>query len=165
MEQWLRLLDFPGYSVSNMGRVRNDRTSSILALGHSKSNHPFVKMWRHERQVTRGVALLVAQAFVPLPAHRYNTPTPIHLDGDATNCQADNLTWRPRWFANKHARQFTMNLENPNRVRNIDTGVEYDSVWSIVFEQGVLFNDVVKSIINKTYVYPLFQRFEWVDPD
>jgi hypothetical protein len=116
-------------------------------------------------QLTRGLALLVCSAFVPLPQHRCDVPTPIHLDGDFQNCRPDNLVWRPRWFAQKHTAQFKQNLQNPNAVRNIDTGVVYHDIWDVVFEQGVLFNDVVKAVINKTYVFPLFQRFEWVDPD
>jgi hypothetical protein len=41
----------------------------------------------------------------------------------------------------------------------------YEDVWAVVFAFGVLYNDVVLSIVNKTYVFPVMHCFEWVDPD
>lgn len=164
MEQWSIIPEFPQYSVSDQGRVRKTGTNRILKVSVATGHHPFVSLLTDNGMTRRGLAPLVAKAFVPMPA-RCETPTPIHLDGNPMNCRADNLQWRPRWFAQKYTRQFTQDLENNNAVRNIDTGKIYNDIWEVVVEQGVLFNDVVKSIINKTYVYPLYQRFEWVDPE
>ncbi len=124
-----------------------------------------MKMCIGGKQITRGLAQLICQAFVPMPKNRIDTPTPIHLDGDFKNCRADNLAWRPRWFAQRHTAQFRQNLENPNPVFNVDTGAIYDCVWDAVFAEGLLFNDIIKSIVNKTYVFPSYHRFEWLNPD
>lgn len=165
MERWLPIEEYPEYCVSDQGRVRRDGRDKILRISVATGGNPFVSLSTRNGQVRKGLALLVARAFVPLPPYRCDTPTPIHLDGDQLNCCADNLQWRPRWFAQKYARQFNQHLDNDNAVRNIDTDRVYNDVWEVVFEHGVLFNDVVKSIINKTYVYPLYERFEWVDPE
>lgn len=162
MEQWLPLQEYPGYEISDQGRVCNHR-GNMLAITRPHGARAYVGLMKDGVQVQRSLSLLVAKTFLIPPNDRHNTP--IHFDGDLHNCAAINLAWRPRWFAIRHTAQFRMNLDNPNPVRNIDTGKEYVTIWQVVFEHGVLFNDVVKSIINKTFVFPLMERFEWIDPD
>lgn len=164
MEQWVALRQHLGYSVSSHGRVRNERTGRILSI--SKTNNgttAIVSIRNGGHQVKRALALLVCETFYPDPPPRFDTP--IYLDGDRMNCRADNLRWRPRWFAIKHSRQFHQDLGDAGPVLNVDTGIVYQSVWDVVYEQGVLFNEVVMAAINKTYVFPLFEYFEWVNPD
>src|SRR6185503_12013272 len=162
MEQWLPVQEFPWYLVGEEGNVRRVNSEQLLRVSIVTGGNPCVSLQDNEgRWVKRGLAALVCHAFVQFPTHRCDTPTPIHLDGDRMNCRASNLQWRPRWFAQKHARQFNQDLHNDHGVRNIDTGVVYENIWDVVFEQGVLFNEVVMAVINKTYVFPLFQRFEW----
>lgn len=160
MEQWLPLQGYPGYSASSYGRIRNDRRDHILAIVRAEGRRCYVSLTFEGKQVNRSLSLLICETFLqdPRPQH---FDTPIHIDGDLTNCRVSNLAWRPRWFANRYTEQFNLNLIDVGPVKNINTGVIYEGVWSIVFEQGVLFNDVVGSIINKTYVFPLMQCFEW----
>lgn len=163
MEQWLPLKGYPGYSASDEGRIRNDLRDSILAVVRVKGRRSYVGLVQNKVQVKRSLSKLICETFVYNERPEY-FDTPIHLDGDLSNCRADNLLWRPRWFADRHSVQFNLNLVDPGPVKNIDTGVVYDSVWSVVFAHGVLFNDVVLSIINKTWVFPLMNCFEWLDP-
>lgn len=162
MEKWLPLLGYPGYSASDQGRVRNDRRESILAVVRVKGRRSYVGLMLQGTQVKRSLSRLICETFVPNERRQY-FDTPIHLDGDLANCRAVNLLWRPRWFADRHSFQFTQDLGETNPVRNIDTGAMYNNVWDIVFAHGVLFNDVVLSIANKTYVFPLMQCFEWIE--
>jgi hypothetical protein len=153
MEHWVPLGEYPGYSASNEGRVRNDRRDLVLAIIRAEGRRSYVALSIGGARITRSLSLIICEAFVDNPnPERFNTP--IHLDGDLSNCRADNLAWRPRWFANRHTEQFSLNLEG--------TGVVYESAWSVVFNHGVLFNDVILSIVNKTWVFPLMQCFEWV---
>lgn len=163
MELWQVLESHPDYSVSNEGRVRRNHNKTILAIGITKQNRPYVRLSSEGVQISRGLALLVCETFVPLLNPRFETPTPIHLDGDTINCRAINLMWRPRWFALAYTAQFEHGLNNPNRVRNITTGVDYNNIWDVVHEQGVLFNEVVMAICNKTPIFPTWHRYEWVD--
>jgi hypothetical protein len=161
MEQWLPVREFPGYSVSDEGRVRNDRFGKMRKINHTRDGNLTVAFFVGGRLYNRSLARVVAETFVDRPRQSFNTP--IYIDGDKTNCRASNLAWRPKWFAMRYREQFRLKLPDyPNPVRNIYTGTVYPTVWDVVFDRGVLYNDVVLSIYNKTYVFPLYQSFEWV---
>jgi hypothetical protein len=141
MEEWVPLQDFPGYSISSEGRVRNDRFDRLRKINYH-GGYATVAFYKNRRTVNRTLAHLVAREFVSRPRDTFDTP--IYLDGDKRNCKATNIMWRPRWFAIRHEVQFRLD------------------VWPLVFDRGVIFNDVVLSIANCTYVFPLYQNFEWV---
>lgn len=162
MEQWVPLLGYPGYSASNLGRIRNDRRDSLLAIVLTSSQHKYVGLMKDGVQVKRSVSKLICETFIPRPSNSTFT-TPIHFDGDLTNCVADNLDWRPRWFAMKHSTQFRKDLPTyPDPVRETRSGELFENCWKAVFQYGLLYMDIVLSIINKTYVFPTMQTFEWV---
>jgi hypothetical protein len=160
MDQWLPLQDYPGYSASDLGRVRNDKRDHVLAIVRS-SRRPYVCLVKNGVQVKRGLSLLIAETFVQTERKEYFN-TAIHLDGDLSNCRARNLMWRPRWFALKHTHQFSEPWGDSDPVINTVTNTVHKDVWSVVFEHGVLYSDVLQSIYNKTYVFPLMQTFEWL---
>jgi hypothetical protein len=162
MERWVPLLDYPGYYISDEGRVRN-RKDRFMRIHLNNRGRPFIGLMVNGEQVKRGLALLVAQTFILPP--RADFTTPIHLDGNPINCEAQNLQWRPRWFALEHSRQFHLDLGNHGPVRHTKTGIVYHSIWEVVLKYGLLYNDVLLSIINKTYVFPWMGFFEWVDPN
>lgn len=160
MEEWVPLQDFPGYSLSSEGRVRNDRFDRLRKINYH-GGYATVAFYKNRRTVNRTLAHLVAREFVHRPRDTFDTP--IYLDGDKRNCKATNIMWRPRWFAIRHEVQFRLDLpKNTEPVRNVHTGEVYGGVWPLVFDRGVIFNDVVLSIANCTYVFPLYQNFEWV---
>ena len=102
---------------------------------------------------------MVADAFVDGKTDLFNTP--IHLDGDRENCSAENLMWRPRWFAVQFHRQFQspeFYNESP-RIFNVDTGEEYDSVRECCIDQGLYYNDVYRSYIHGTRIPLTRQEF------
>lgn len=164
MEQWVVIDEFPKYSVSNTGQVRMDRTKHILRQSSAGRGHLQVGLYRQGDavQYKRSVDRLVASAFVPNTSDRYDTL--IHLDGDRKNCRADNLCWRPRWFAIKYAMQFrTMRDYQMPPIRDIETGEIYTDVWEIIVRDGLLWNDIKQSISEHTYAWPSHKRYAWVD--
>lgn len=161
MEQWVPLLGYPGYSISDQGRVRNDKRDRVLTIVRLPSNYVYVGLVKDGVQVNRSLSKLVGETFLPKPTKPTFT-TPIHFDGDLTNCCVDNLDWRPRWFAIKHTQQFRKDLPDyPKPVREIKTGDVFDNSWAAVFRYGLLYMDLILSIFNKTYVFPTMQRYEW----
>ena len=94
----------PGYKVRPNGEVINmfDR---VLTPMTNLRGLLFVGLYYHGVKHNRSVALLVANAFLE-PHSNPQFDTPVHLDGDRTNCDVNNLMWRPRWFAVKWHRQF-----------------------------------------------------------
>ena len=85
-EVWKTIEDFPSYEVSNLGRVRNKKTSKLLTLIPDKDGYLRVHL-NNDKNVKR-VHRLVAQAFIP---NKTNKDQVNHKDGDKTNNAVDNL--------------------------------------------------------------------------
>lgn len=162
MEGWVPLQNYPGYSASDQGRIRNDSRGNILAIVRTVSGHTFVGLMKDGVQVKRSVAKLIAEAFVEPPPHQPHFTTPIHLDGNLSNCAADNLMLRPRWFAMKFSQQFFKEQPNHEPIRRIKTGEEFEDCWPLVMTHGLLYIDIILSVVNNTYVFPIMEYFEWV---
>jgi len=108
--QWHELEEFPDYAVSEQGDIANIKTGIPRKLSINGQGIVKITLYDTRKQlVTRSVARMVAEAFVPKPDQEI-FDTPIHMDGELTNCRADNLVWRPRWFAIKYHRQFRNKL-------------------------------------------------------
>lgn len=159
MEEWEPVKFFPGYSVSSHGRIRTDRTERILALNPNQFGVLQVGMMRDGEQRHRSVPLLVASAFVPSPGEAFDTP--INLDGDRNNNRVENLAWRPRWFAIKYNKQFRHPYHNRINSPIMDLRTHEISVNSLECAKryGLLEEDVVLSIVNRTYAWPTYQEF------
>lgn len=164
MENWELIDEFPGYSVSDAGRVRNDSSDRILAIRRNQDGICFVGMLKGATQRQRSLALLVAQAFVQCPeGYDYHIfDTPIHLDGDPTNNQAANLMWRPRWFAIKYKVQFQNPRVTSNPIVETQSGDTFDTIWQAAQIYGLLERDVVASCLNHEPVWPTRQRFRFI---
>jgi hypothetical protein len=158
-ERWKEVDRFPGYSVSNFGRIRADRSGRILSLNENQYGLLQVGLMRDGIQFHRSVPLLVATAFIPQPSGPFDTP--INLDGDRRNNHVDNLMWRPRWFAIKYNQQFRHPYDNPitSPVVDLKTGEVSENSFECAKRYGFLERDLVLSILNRTYVWPTYQEF------
>jgi NUMOD4 motif len=161
-ELWVRIADFPRYSVSSLGRVRRDANDRLIQPQINQFDVPYVGLMREGWQYNRSLPLIVATAFVPKPELYDTFDTPISLDGDRTNCRADNLMWRPRWFAIQYHQQFkfppTRPLEAP--LRDLGTDEVYQGSFDAAVRHGLLERDLVESIEKRTYVWPTYQMFD-----
>lgn len=163
MEAWREITEFPGYSVSDYGRVRNDQTSRILVLQLNQTGVPNVGLVQRTDgvQCKRSVALLVASTFLdPHPHEQFDTP--INLDGNRTNNHANNLQWRPRWFAARYFDQFRNRNDRwhwPTPIEDEKTGERFEDSWEIVTKYGLLEQDIYLAMLNRTYVWPTYQTF------
>lgn len=159
MERWKPIVDFPGYSVSDQGRVRTDKSGRILRLSENQFGLLQVGMMRDGTQYHRSVPLLVAKAFLPELTGPFDTP--INLDGDRHNNRVENLAWRPRWFAIKYNQQFRYPYPNPILAPVVDlkTRVVSENSTECAKTYGLLEQDLVLSILNRTYVWPTYQEF------
>lgn len=160
MASWMQVPEFPMYSVSDIGEVRSDRYSRLLTPRAVTGGRLAVSLHSGGRQRTYSLSRLVCDAFVP-NLFVEHSPTPIHLDGDLKNCSAENLHWRPRWFANQHTRQFRLDYPNTRPIFNLDTEELYDGIWDAVLRHGLLYFDMMRTIPRQAPVYPLMQRFDW----
>lgn len=160
--EWKVIPDFPDYSVSNRGQIRNDDTGRVLALTRNQNGLVQVGLMNGHHQHKRGVALLVAKAFLPPPVPE-TFDTPINLDGDRLNNATENLMWRPRWFAVRYHQQF----HNDKRgfrgpIQEIRTGELFPNSWQAAITYGLLDIEILVATLNRTYVWPTYQRFREV---
>jgi NUMOD4 motif-containing protein len=164
MERWLEIDEFPGYSISDQGRVRNDRTERLMVLVKNRAGVLMVGLVKDGIQYKRSIAKLVAERFLP-----HNTletfDTPMHLDGDRTNCAVRNLVWRPKWYVFKYLQQFETYRQPyvDEKVMDEVTGYIYADSWEAAISNGLREYEVAKSIYEDTTAWPTYQKFRLVD--
>lgn len=158
-ENWKWIERFPEYSVSDYGRIRSDKTGRILSLNENQYGLVQVGLMRGGTQFHRSVPLLVANAFLPYAHEAFDTP--INLDGNRHNNHVDNLAWRPRWFAIRYNQQFRRPYENGifSRIVELKSGEVSENSLECAKRYGLLEQDLVLSILNRTYVWPTYQEF------
>jgi hypothetical protein len=158
-ERWAEIKDFPGYLVSDWGRVMNADTGRYLALSTKPNGLVMVGLMCNRGQAKRSLTLLVANAFVPRP-NNDEFDTPINLDGDRTNNHYDNLMWRPLWFARQYMRQFDNNHTTYDApIEDVETHQLYANSISAAIHNGLLDHEICLSMLNNSYVWPTGQIF------
>ena len=102
VEIWKPVLGFPGYEVSNQGRVRSyyracpngqlvvTTPQKILKSHSSNSPYPSVSLAKNGKYFRIHVHRLILLSFVGPPAPGYEA---CHNDGIPTHCTLDNLRW------------------------------------------------------------------------
>lgn len=162
-ERWETLDEFPDYAVSEFGEVHNIKTGMPRKTSINQQGIVKISLYQGRELITRSVAVLVAESFVEGRSHFFNTP--IHLDGDRENCRADNLMWRPRWFAVQYHRQF----QSPDfhrmdvHIEELTTGKEYHSVKDACVALGLYYQDVYRSYVHGQPVPLTRHEFQLLD--
>jgi hypothetical protein len=105
-EIWLEHPNYPGYDISNLGRVRSwwktgysggyNPDAKMMVLGLNGYGYPHVRL-KHLNGKYRGVLVhhLVADLFLPEKPEPQNNERIVidHIDGDKTNVHFQNLRW------------------------------------------------------------------------
>jgi len=160
-ENWAPIDGYPLFEVSDQGRVRNRKTGHIKIPQFNQDNCANVLLVARGRQSRRSIAVMVAEAFMEEPPHDWNA-SPVHLDGDRTNCAVENLAWRPRWFAIRYHQQFHRGIAYGFKggVQHIETGEIFEDVRDAAQKFGMLEEDIIVSAHSATPVFPTWHRFQ-----
>jgi hypothetical protein len=98
-ERWMPVTGFPGYYVSDLGRICSTLSGRILKPGRQRDDYLQVVMQRDRRGYTRLLSRIVCEAFHgPPPGERHAA----HKDGDINNNTAANLVWATPSENNAH---------------------------------------------------------------
>ena len=157
--EWKAIPNFPGYVVSDEGTVENVVSGDELALNMNQYDVVYVALWYEGQQHMRSVPLLVANAFISKPYPAFDTP--INVDGNRWNNFVYNLLWRPRSFAVKYNRQFKESYHGhiSYPIQDLATGDLWPNSLECARAYGLLEEDIVESIMNRTYAWPTYQQF------
>lgn len=145
MERWLQVDEFPRYQVSDQGRIMNIDTERVMSMVVNAAGVLAVYLVRDGTQYSRGVAKLVASHFLPHSTDMNSAP--MHRNGDRTDNRAENLVWRPRWYAIKYLRQFE-EYRPPYvhvPVKEMESGLVFPNSWEATQHFGLLEYEIAKS--------------------
>jgi hypothetical protein len=154
--------EFPNYSIGSLGNVFNHRTDRLMRTSRTIFGYVKITLTDFEgRRFTRSVAQLVAEAFIIPPNALCDNV--VVLDGDLSNLRAENLVWRPRWYAWQYRHQFgrpqPLHFQNLP-VRNTQTQAVYSSVMDAGMAEGLLFIDIWRSTYTGDAIFPYEAVFE-----
>jgi hypothetical protein len=165
LEEWRIIEGLDNYEISSFGNVDSRKTSGPRRPSRNKQGVEMMTFFQDGHYVTRAVSLLVANTFLQEPP-RDDFTTPIHLDGDRSNCRVDNLMWRPRWFAIDYHRERRQdpfpNWARPFKV--IETGEEFEHPMHCAIAYGLLEDGrygILHAIMNATEIFPTGFSFRW----
>jgi len=97
-ELWKKIDDFPNYSVSNFGKVRNNITGKNMK-NCLKSGYYHIGLKNNFRRKSFKIHRLVAFAFIPNPENKLEVN---HKDKNKLNNHISNLEWNTRKENNIH---------------------------------------------------------------
>lgn len=154
------------YAITNYGRVVNQETGRDMKLSTTRQGAVKVALINDfEHRVTKSVKVLVAESF----CEKFNDycDTPVVKNGVQSQLWAENIVWRPRWYAIKYSRQFNadpdlMALYTNRPILELSEYIEFANVWEASLEYGILADDIISSIVTDSGpVWPTRCRFAY----
>lgn len=158
MENWKKVSDFINYSISDYGRLRNDKSGRILKGGKDKDGYIQAILCNNGKRFNRRIHRLVAEAFLP---NTENKPQINHKDGNKQNNNINNLEWSTNqenqdhfWRVinsdiNKENRSRAhigkgLLKDNPNskKVMRIEDGKIFDTIKEAALDTGIRYNEI-----------------------
>ena len=90
MEDWRVLTDYPNYSVSSFGNVRNDKTGQILKGSIDSNGYLRVSLYKEKKQYTKKIHTLVGGVFLENPENKYSID---HVNQNKIDNNVSNLRY------------------------------------------------------------------------
>lgn len=142
---WKRIKGYTDFSVSDDGRVRNNKTGRIYKTWLDSNGYPSLHLGKDIKRVHK----LVAEAFIPNPR---NLPEVNHKDGNKTNCHESNLEWCTHSDNITHSWRILGRVYKceKSRVECIETGEVYENAPAAAKAVGRSPSAIKKCLYGKT---------------
>jgi hypothetical protein len=111
MEEWRKILNFPNYSVSNLGNVKNNKTNKLMKI-NVKGGYCNISLQNETSKKCCKVHRLVALAFISNPENKSDVN---HEDKNKLNNNIENLTWMTPKENNQHKSNGLVYKSNKNK--------------------------------------------------
>lgn len=137
MEIWKILKDFPNYSVSSLGRVKNNKTKKFLLPCECENGYFYVSLCRQGKRKSIAVHRLVAIAFIPNFQGKREVN---HINGDKSDNSVENLEWT---------------TSSENKIHAASVLGKYKAKKVLCVESGIVFGSVreAANFIQKSYCH------------
>lgn len=163
-EEWEVVEGFPGYLVSNTGRVHNWDSGLDLAQTAKSNGHLSVNLWiGPQKTVTKMVSRLVAAAFMGDAGVKVVR----HINGDVTDNRAENLKYCTRSEIQQQIDNSGTNYKGrktTKRVRVVETGQVFVGVGECARAFGVT-SSAISYLLRHQRRNAAGLRFEYADED
>lgn len=155
MEIWKDIKEYPGYQVSNLGRVKSFRQSKEGRILKPKISAGYAGIdFRKDGKNYYGlVHRIVLSTFSPIEG--WETLTVNHIDGNRLNNNLENLEWMTQSENTKYSREILRTGNAAQKVHIIKLNGEelfYDTVTAAAKELGVA-KGTISRWVNKQRSY------------
>ena len=105
MEIWKNIVEYPGYQVSNLGRIKSFKQSKEGRILKQKVNGGYMSVdFRKDGKTYNGlVHRIVLSTFSPVEGWEILTVN--HIDGNPSNNKLENLEWMTQSENSQYSRR------------------------------------------------------------
>ena len=137
MEFFKLISGFPGYLITEYGKVWSKQTSKFLKPYTNNRGYLAVSLGTEKKK--RQVHRLVAEAWLPNPD---NLPVVHHKDSDTLNNHYTNLEWCTQQYNVRQGKAAKLTEEDVAEIKRL-----YDTGWYAQWEIGDMFG-VTQSMVS-----------------
>jgi len=122
MEEWRKIENY-NYSISTLGRVRNDDTNKYLSIQTDYNGYKYVQLNKNKKKKNIRIHRLIACAFLDNPE---NNPVVDHINRIKDDNRLENLRWCTRSGNSQNTGVYTNNkLQEKNICKYSDREYYY----------------------------------------